>query len=160
MSRRLSTPPAPIDRQATPQTQRMHPMQSFALAYAALFLFVVAIGYLPGLTDGSGQLLGLFRIELIDDALHLGSGIWAALAAYSSARAATLYFKLFGSVYGLGGVIGLLFGQGFLDGGIFTKGPTALDLATRVGANLPHLVIGGTAVLIGFVLSRRYRPLV
>jgi hypothetical protein len=156
MSRGFSTPPAPIGRQDTAATRRMHPMQTFAWAYAALFLFVVALGYLPGLTDESGQLLGLFRIELKDDALHLGSGIWAALAAYSSARAATLYFKLFGTIYGLDGVVGLLFGQGFLDGGIVTQGPTALDLATRFGANLPHLLIGGTAVVIGFVLSRRY----
>lgn len=135
--------------------KRVHLMQKLAWVYAGLFLFVVALGYIPGLTNAEGQLFGLFKIEFIDDALHLGSGLWAAAAAWISARASTLYFKLFGIVYGLDGVIGFLFGQGFLDGGIFIHGPTTLDLATRFGANLPHLLIGGIAVLIGFVVSRR-----
>jgi hypothetical protein len=147
-----------------PQTQHSdilkppyrHVMQNLAWVYAALFLFVVALGYIPGLTNSAGQLLGLFRIELKDDILHLGSGLWAAVAGWLSARASTIYFKLFGSVYGLDGICGLLFGQGFLDGGIFIYGVTPLDLGTRFAANVPHLLIGGIAVLIGFVVSRRY----
>jgi hypothetical protein len=138
------------------RSQHMQLVQKLAWVYAALFLFVVALGYLPGLTNAAGQLLGLFRIELVDDALHLGSGLWAAVAGWLSARASTLYFKLFGCVYGLDGVCGLLTGQGFLDGGIFLYGPTPIPLATRVAANTPHMLIGGIAVLIGFVVSRRY----
>ena len=134
----------------------MHVMQALAWVYAAMFLSVVVVGYLPGLTDAQGQLLGLFRIELVDDALHLGSAIWAALAAWISARASTFYFKAFGSIYLLDGVIGLLFGQGILDGGIFIHGIAPLDWGTKIAANLPHLVLGGTAVFIGFVLSRKY----
>ncbi len=135
-----------------------HVMQKLAWTYAGLFVFVAALGYLPGLTNDAGYLLGLFKIDPIDDLLHLGSGLWAAAAAWRSASASTLYFKLFGCVYGLDGIVGLLLGQGFLDGGIFLHGPAVLDLATRLGANLPHILIGGTAVLIGFVVSRRYAP--
>ncbi len=131
-------------------------MQALAWVYAAMFLSVVVVGYLPGLTNSQGQLLGLFRIELVDDALHLGSAIWAALAAWISARASIFYFKAFGSIYLLDGVIGLLFGQGILDGGIFIHGVAPLDWGTKIAANLPHLVLGGTAVFIGFVLSRKY----
>jgi len=131
-------------------------MQALAWGYAALFLSVVLIGYIPGLTNEQGQLLGLFRIELVDDALHLGSAIWAAVAAWISARASTFYFKAFGSIYTLDGVIGFLFGQAYLDGSIFIHGVTPLDWVTKFAANLPHLVIGGLAVYIGFVVSRRY----
>jgi hypothetical protein len=131
-------------------------IQNLAWVYAGLFLFVVALGYIPGFTNSAGQLFGLFRIELKDDILHLGSGLWAAVAGWLSARAATFYFKLFGAVYGLDGLCGFLFGQGFLDGGIFIYGVTPLDVATRFAANLPHMLIGGIAVLIGFVVSRRY----
>lgn len=151
------TPPHP---QAQPgdlvKPARRHLMQNLAWVYAGLFLFVVALGYIPGLTNSAGQLLGLFRIELKDDILHLGSGLWAAIAGWLSARASTFYFKLFGSVYGLDGLVGLLFGQGFLDGGIFIYGVTPIDLATKFAANLPHMLIGGIAVFIGFVVSRRY----
>jgi Domain of unknown function (DUF4383) len=145
------TPPQPI----AGSTQRSL-MQNLAWVYAALFLFVVALGYIPGLTNSAGQLLGLFRIELKDDILHLGSGLWAATAGWLSTRASTFYFKLFGIIYGLDGVLGFLTGQGYLDGGIFIYGVTPLDLTTRFAANLPHMLIGGIAVLIGFVVSRRY----
>ena len=136
--------------------RRMHPVQLFAWLYAALFGAVVLVGYLPGFTNDQGQLLGLFRIELVDDALHLGSAIWAAMAAWLSIRASTLYFRLFGSVYMLDGIVGFFFGQAFLDGGIFQFGPAPLDWGTKFAANLPHMVIGGTAVFIGFVVARRY----
>jgi hypothetical protein len=131
-------------------------IRKLAWVYAALFVGVVALGYIPGLTDDQGRLLGLFHIELKDDLLHLGSGLWAAIAAWYSTRAALFYFRLFGLVYFFDGVCGLLFGQGYLDFGIFLFGPTPLDLATRIGANIPHLLIGGIAILIGFVFSRRW----
>jgi hypothetical protein len=146
--------PTHLQPAATPRRAGL--FQRLAWVYAGLFLFVVVIGYLPGLTNSEGQLLGLFRIELVDDALHLGSAIWAALAAWISTRASILYFKLFGTVYTLDGVIGLLFGQGYLDGGILIHGPTPLDWMTKLAANFPHLAIGGIAMIIGFVLSRRY----
>src|SRR3712207_9571352 len=98
---------------AAVKPRRMHVMQALAWGYAAMFLSVVLVGYLPGLKNSQGQLLGLFRIELIDDALHLGSAIWAALAAWISARASTFYFKAFGSMYLLAGSSGPCLGRGF-----------------------------------------------
>lgn len=133
----------------------MKTIRTFAWIYAALFLFVVALGYIPGLTNADGQLLGLFRIDPIDDIVHLISGIWAAVAAMRSTRASTLYFRIFGSIYSLDAVLGLLFGEGILDAGIIRHGITQLDLSTRIAANMPHIVIGGLALFIGFVLGRR-----
>jgi hypothetical protein len=123
--------------------------------YAVLFVAVVAVGYVPAFVDDQGYVFGLFSIQIWDDLLHLGSGIWAAAAAWTSTRATVLYFRIFGILYGLDGVLGLLTGQGYLDGGIFIHGPTALDLSTRIFANAPHILIGGIAVIIGFGLSSR-----
>ncbi|MCB0154826.1 MAG: DUF4383 domain-containing protein [Anaerolineae bacterium] len=131
-------------------------IRKLALAYAVMFVFVVALGYIPGFTDEAGQLFGLFRIELHDDILHLASGIWAATAAWLSTRASILYFKLFGVLYGLDGVVGLLTGHGYLDGGIFLHPNVPVDLFTRVFANLPHILIGGIAIEIGYLISRRF----
>lgn len=125
--------------------------------YFVMFVAIAALAYIPGLADADGNLFGLFKLELHDDLLHLASGIWAAVAAWRSFRASELYFKLFGTLYGLDGVMGLLLGQGYLDAGIFTKGITQLDWQTKIFANLPHILIGGIAVYIGFVLSRRFR---
>ena len=134
----------------------LHPIRKSAWVYAILFVAVVSLGYIPGFTTPEGHLFGLFHIELKDDLLHLGSGIWAAVAAWLSTRAATLYFQIFGIVYGLDGLVGLIFGQGYLDLGIFLFGPAALDLGTKIATNIPHIVIGGSAALVGFVLSRQW----
>jgi hypothetical protein len=143
-------------REATAPRPRPTLLQKLAWFYAGLFLFVVSLGYIPGFTDDQGLLFGLFSIQLRDDLLHLASGIWAAVAAWWSGRASLRYFQLFGAVYLLDGVVGLLFGQAFLDAGIFLCGITSLNPWANFAANLPHLLIGGFAAYAGFVLGRRH----
>jgi len=91
------------------------------------------MSYLPQFKDANGMMFGLFSLDLYDDARHLFSGLWAGIAAWISTRAAVFYFKLFGTLYFLDGVLGL---------------------TTRILANLPHLAIGGFAAYVGFVLSK------
>jgi hypothetical protein len=129
--------------------------QLLGWVYCAMFVAIAALAYIPGLTYADGNLFGLFKLDLYDNLLHLGSGIWAGLAAWHSFRWSQFYFRLFGLIYGLDGVIGLLFGQAYLDGGIFRYGITELDWLTKFLTNIPHILIGGIAVYIGFVLSRR-----
>jgi hypothetical protein len=136
----------------------MDRVRAFGWAYFALFVLVVAIGYVPSFEDSDGNLFGLFKLDLYDDSLHLASGLWAGIAAWLSRRAATNYFKLFGPLYFLDGVFGLFTGSGYLDGGIFLYGPLDLPLETRFFANLPHLLIGGIAIWVGYVLARRAEP--
>ena len=124
-------------------------------AYALLFVGVTALGYVPPFHDQQGYLFGLFKLEWWDDALHLGSGIWAAIAAWKSYEATRTYFRIFGPLYMFDGVCGLLTGMGYLDLGIFLHGPMALPLETRIAANLPHIAIGGIATIVGYVLARR-----
>lgn len=130
-------------------------VRAFAWGYALLFVGVVAVGYVPPFHDMQGNLFGLFKLELYDDALHLGSGIWAAIAAWMSHNASRTYFRIFGPLYFLDGVFGLFTGMGYLDLGIFLHGPMDLPLQTRIFANLPHILIGGVGILVGYVLARR-----
>jgi hypothetical protein len=129
-----------------------------AVGYAALFFAVVAIGYVPAFNDAQGNLFGLFSLQWYDDLLHAFSGVWALVAAMLSHRQSVFYFKLFGSVYLFDGVLGLVTGSGCLDAGIFINGFRSFDdieFPARFFANLPHIVIGGFAVWVGFVLSKR-----
>lgn len=135
---------------------QLNPLRQLAIAYALMFFFIASLAHLPGFVDADGYTFGLFRLELHDDLLHLFSGLWAAFAAWRSARQSLLYFRLFGLIYFFDGVLGLIFGQGYLDAGIFRFGPTAIELTTKLAANAPHLAIGGIAIAIGFILSRRY----
>lgn len=130
-------------------------MRKLAWVYAAMFLAIAALSYIPGLKDSQGLLFGLFSLQLHDDLLHAGSAVWAALAAMRSTWAARFYFQLFGLVYFFDGIVGLLFGEAYLDLGILRFGPQSYPWAHKIGANIPHILIGGIAILIGFVLSRR-----
>ena len=124
-------------------TPSMTNIQRLAALYALMFLGVVSLGYIPGFTDENGLLLGLFKIDPIDDVLHGASGLWAALSAWHSAKASRFYFRAFGTYYTADAVIGLITGW------------SSLDPQTNVAINLPHLILGPLALAIGFLWHRR-----
>jgi len=133
-------------------------IQKLGFAYAAMFFAIVGLNYLPFVHDANGMMFGLFSLQWYDDLLHGFSGLWVLIAALVSHRATVLFFKIFGSIYLFDGVLGLVTGSGCLDGGIFIDGFRSfndVELPVRFFANLPHLLIGGIAVYIGFVLSKR-----
>jgi len=136
----------------------MNPLRIIAAVYAVLFAVVTSLNYVPGLTDAQGRTFGLFALDIFDDALHAASGVWAALAAWCSTRATIFYFRVFGTLYCLDGLLGLATGSGYLDLGIFLHGVLDLPLVTRILMNLPHIAIGGFAVFAGFVLARLWAP--
>lgn len=132
----------------------MDRIRLFAFGYFLLFIGVVISGLMPQLQDAQGRQFGLFTLDFYDHSLHLASGVWAGIAGLISARAARNYFRLFGPLYFLDGVLGLATGSGYLDLGIFLYGPIDLPLLTRFLANLPHFVIGGGAIWAGYLYRR------
>ena len=135
---------------------KITPTQKLAWFYAVMFTVLGSLSYIPWINDENGVTLGIFSLQWYDNLLHYASGAWAAVAAWRSFRASEFYFKLFGLIYGLDGVMGLLTGQGYLDGGIFINGVTPLDWGFKIAANIPHILIGGIAVVIGFVFARKF----
>lgn len=136
----------------------MNLLRLLAAVYAVLFVGVTSLNYIPGLTDSQGRTFGLFALDIFDDALHAASGLWAAWAAWRSTRATIVFFRVFGTLYCLDGLLGLATGSGYLDLGILLHGVLDLPFVTRLLMNLPHIVIGGFAALTGFVLARRWAP--
>lgn len=136
----------------------MNPLRIVATVYAVLFAVVTSLNYVPGLTDAQGRTFGLFALDPFDDALHAASGLWAALAAWRSVGATRFFFRVFGTLYCLDGLLGLATGSGYLDLGIVLHGVLDLPFVTRVLMNLPHIAIGGFAAFTGFVLARRWAP--
>jgi hypothetical protein len=134
----------------------MNVIRLCAWFYVALFCVVVAVGYVPSFIDENNMIFGLFRRTWYADGLHLASALWAAIAALTSNRAAANFFRIFGPLYFLDGVLGLVTGSGYLDFGIFINGVQSLPLTTRIFANVPHLFIGGLAIIIGYGLVPRY----
>ena len=134
----------------------MNLIRKLGWAYALMFVAIAGMSYVPAFKDANGMMFGLFSLQLQDDLLHLFSGLWVGVAAWISTRATVMFFKLFGTLYFLDGVLGFFTGMGYLDLGIFVNGPVDLPLQVRFFANLPHLLIGGIAVYIGFVLAKRH----
>ena len=134
----------------------MNPLRALAWVYAGLFVIVTSLNYVPGLTDAQGRTFGLFALDVFDDLLHGASAVWAGLAAWWSTRATVTYFRVFGSLYCLDGLLGLATGSGYLDLGIFLHGVLDLPFVTKVLMNLPHIVIGGVAAAVGFLAAPRW----
>lgn len=126
-----------------------------AWGYAVVLIFAAALNYIPGLTDAQGRVFGIFALDIYDDALHLASAAWAAASAYWSRQASVTFLKLFGTLYFLDGLLGLVTGSGYLDLGIVIYGVQNLSFGFKILANLPHIALGGFAAFCGFVLANR-----
>ena len=126
--------------------------QKTACGFALVLGLVAALNYLPipGLVDAEGRTFGIFALDIYDDALHLASALWALVAAILSVRAARMFLILFGTLYFLDGLLGCLTGSGFLDLGIFTYGVLDVPLQIKILSSVPHLVLGGAAMAVGF----------
>lgn len=123
--------------------------RTVAFGYFVVLTFVAALNYIPGMTDANGVAFGIFALDIYDDALHAASALWALAAAVISARAARTYLLLFGAIYLGDGLLGLATGAGYLDLGIFNYGFRPFDFTRNVLADIPHLALGGFALLIG-----------
>jgi hypothetical protein len=131
--------------------------QVAAWIFALLFYGTTSLTYIPGLSDDVGNFAGIFKLDLIDDLLHYASALWATIAAWHSSLASKRYFQIFGSLYLADAIIGLFTQRGILDLGIWVYPFPNLDMATNFMANLPHLIIGVTAVYLGFFHKRGTR---
>lgn len=122
----------------------------------AFFFFLALLGaaslnYIPGVTDENGVAFGVFALDIFDDALHLASALWALVAAIISAKASRTFLLIFGALYLADGAMGLALGSGYLDFGIFTNGVLDLPFGFKMLANLPHIMLGGIALIVGLI---------
>src|SRR5437016_14601022 len=74
-------------------------IQKCAWGFAALFLGVYSLDYVPGIMDANGKMFGLFSMTPLVDAGHLALGALAVICALISKKAARFYFWTLGVVY-------------------------------------------------------------
>ncbi|HET9798491.1 MAG TPA: DUF4383 domain-containing protein [Gemmatimonadaceae bacterium] len=123
-----------------------------AFVFALFFLFVVALGYMPGINGqphvhhpgmsmepGEHMLLGLYRISLLDDVTHGLSAILFLVAALHSARASRLALTAFGWYYAYDATI-------YLVTGVLQQKP----LGENIGLNLPHVIISSIMLWLAY----------
>jgi hypothetical protein len=125
-------------------------LKKLAWAYTAGFLGIFIICHTPGLSDAEGRLFGLFRIDPIDDFVHLLSGIAGALVVWLAPRAIPLYFIVIGVLYNLDAFVGMTMSRGLLDLSVFRQGMGSPDFSlTNWALNAPHIVLASLALWIG-----------
>jgi hypothetical protein len=129
-------------------------LRKVAIAYAVILAFVAMLNYIPGLTDHHGRTFGIFALDIFDDLLHVFSATWAAVSAWMSHRASKMFLRWFGAIYFIDGLIGLYAGSGIIDLGIFTYGILDQTLFFNFLASLPHIALGGIALLSSWFLDR------
>lgn len=129
----------------------MNRLRLVAFLFFLVLLFAASLNYLPFIPLTDGKTFGIFALDIYDDALHLASALWAGIAAWLGARASRTFLLAFGILYFADGLLGLVTGSGYLDLGIVNYGVQDLPLDFRIMANLPHLSLGGLAILSSFV---------
>ena len=116
-------------------------LKTAAILFGIVFLLVGVLGFVPGVTND--MLLGIFHVNAAHNAVHLLSGAAALIAGMMSASAARVYFRVFGVVYALVAILGLIVGNGMLLGLISNN---MADVAL-------HFVIALAALALGFVVK-------
>jgi len=126
-------------------------LRKLAWVYTAGFLGIFIITHTPFLTDANGLSFGLFKIDPVDDVVHLLSGVAGAIVAWRATSYIPLFFKAVGLLYMGDAVVGMLTSRGLLDGSLFLQGPGSPDFTlTNWALNLPHIILSGLALVIGF----------
>jgi hypothetical protein len=117
-------------------------IQKCAWGFAALFLGVYLLDYVPGIMDANGLMFGLFHMTRIVDLGHLAAGALGVIGALISARAARIYFYVLGTWY----LIDVL--------AYFFSHLHQISLKTNFLVNFPHILIFIAAFWIAMKVSR------
>jgi len=94
--------------------------RTFALVFGIVFLAVGLLGFVPGMvhppmgdhnvtmTQGYGDLLGLFPVNMLHNVVHILFGVWGVLASRGSLGGARNYARGVAIIYAVLTVLGLL----------------------------------------------------
>jgi hypothetical protein len=120
---------------------------TWARIFGAIFILLGLLGFVPALVP-NGNLLGLFPVNAVHNAVHIGLGAWGLIAGMSLI-ASVIYFRGIAIIYGLLAILGLL-----------PATNTLFGLAPIHGADVVlHAVLALMAAYLGFwYASKPGRP--
>jgi hypothetical protein len=116
--------------------------KTLAVLFGIVFLLVGILGFVPAVTKDQ-MLLGIFHVNTAHNCVHLLSGVIALICGMTGVGASRLYFKLFGVVYGLVAVLGLMH---------MGEHTTLLGLISNNDADTYlHIGIAAISLIVGFL---------
>ena len=90
-------------------------IKTLGMLSGILFLLGGILGFVPGITEDD-MFLGIFMVNTAHSIMHVASGAIFLIASMSGARAARLWFQIFGTVYAAVAVMGFKVGDGMVFG--------------------------------------------
>lgn len=119
--------------------------RKIAQLFGVVLVLVGVLGFIPALTP-DGKLLGLFQVDLLHNIVHLATGAAALyLAMTMGEKGAVLFGKVFGVVYALVTVLGLLTGNALGLPGI---------IPVNMADNLLHVALTAVFVYLGYINAK------
>lgn len=85
-------------------------LKTIAIVFGVVFILVGILGFIPSVSPHE-HLLGIFHVNAAHNVVHLLSGAVAVVSGMCSTRAAQIFFRVFGFIYGLVAVIGFFVGD-------------------------------------------------
>ena len=120
-------------------------IKTAAVLFGIVFILIGILGFVPGITDNE-MLLGIFHVNAAHNVVHLLSGAVALFAGMTSFGASRMYFRIFGVVYGLVAMLGLMnMGQHTMLLGLISNNDADTFL---------HIAIAAVSLLLGFMPAR------
>jgi hypothetical protein len=117
-------------------------IKSAAVLFGVVFILIGILGFVPGITKDE-MLLGIFHVNAAHNVVHLLSGAVALFAGMTSVGASRMYFRIFGLVYGLVAVLGLMnMGEHTMLLGLISNNDADTFL---------HIAIAAVSLLLGFI---------
>lgn len=120
-------------------------IKTAAVLFGIVFILIGILGFVPGVTNNE-MLLGIFHVNAAHNVVHLLSGAVALFAGMTSVGASRMYFRIFGVVYGLVAVLGLMnMGRHTMLLGLISNNDADTFL---------HIGIAAVSLLLGFLPAR------
>jgi hypothetical protein len=119
-------------------------IRSLGMLWGILFLLGGILGFVPGITKDD-MFLGIFMVNTAHGIVHITSGAIFLIASALGARAARLWFQVFGFFYAAAAVMGFEVGDGMIFGVISNNRYDAWG----------HAVLALVLLLIGFFAPKR-----
>jgi hypothetical protein len=88
-------------------------VEMLGVLWGILFLLGGVLGFVPGITN-DGMFLGIFMVNTPHGLMHIASGAIFLIASMLGAKAARLWFQIFGTFYAALAGIGLAVGDGMI----------------------------------------------
>lgn len=114
-------------------------LRSITIIFGVIMLVVGVLGFIPATNEG-GYLFGIFHVNLLHNLVHIATGFIALLCGLQSYFAARWFFRVFGIVYAIVGLLGFY----------YWNDPIFGLLANNFADTLLHLAIAAFSLYFGF----------